>query len=109
MLLINRSELGLPPWRALCTAFLGIVLALPLQGISFAEPEGVKSPATSLHAAALLAAPISGAPRASAVCMRSLVPRPMKFSITERRFCRINTVEMFDPMHVLQHFHCTPP
>lgn len=95
MLLINRSELGLPRWRALCPAFLGIVLSLPFQGTLFAEPEGVKGPATSLHAAALLTDPIPGAPRASAVCMRSLRPRP------------INAKDPHDTLAAIRSFHVT--
>lgn len=95
MLLINRSAIGLRGRRALCPAFLGIVLALPFQGILFAEPEGVKRPATSLHSATLLAAPIAGAPRASAVCMRSLRSRP------------INAKDPHDTLAAIRNFHVT--
>lgn len=95
MLLIIRSELGLPTWRALYPAFLGIALSLPFQSSSFAEPEGVTGPAASLHSTALLAAPIAGAPRAGAVCMRSLRSRP------------INAKDPHDTLAAIRSFHVT--
>ena len=68
-------------------------MLLPLK--SFAEPATAVTHPASLHAAAGGAAPIPGAPRASAVCMRSLRPRP------------INANDPHDTLAAIRGFHVT--